>query len=153
MLPRRAKGWAASLILSTLIACASGARYRPSEWRPAGEGRWAATVEGLDIETAGVAGSGPRLAVELALHNTSLAPVSVDGARLSGGGRAVECTPPPAGQASARAVPAGQTRRVALEFRLDAPGHRTFADPDLLVLRLRSGNGETRELEVALVRE
>jgi len=150
-----ARGWGlAAALVSALSACAAAAiHYRPRDWRPAGTGRWVTTVEGVDLETRGAGGRGRMLSAELTIHNTSLVPVVVAGARLSTATGSIESAPAPEGDAAARTVGGGETRRVAWEFPLSgSAGGRGIEEPVTLLVSLRL-SGQDREIAVPLLRD
>jgi hypothetical protein len=141
---------AAAAFVATFAVCASTAiHYRPRDWRSAGTGRWVTTIEGVDLETRGAGGRGRTLSAELTIHNTSLAPVVVAGARLSTANGSIESASAPEADAAARTVEGGQTRRVAWEFELPASGAGA-GEPVTLFVSLRLG-GQDREIAVPLV--
>jgi hypothetical protein len=151
MFPRVTVLWTAAALAASLSACASSVSLHPVGWRPAGQRVWAAAFEGLDVESGGAGGTGRHLTAEFAIHNTSLSPVTLAAARLSTGAGALESLPAPGGDSS-RTVPAGETRRIALEFRLNRPEIRRLEEPLSLVLSLAQ-SGQTREIAVPLERD
>ncbi len=151
MSPRVIALWTAAALAASLCACASAVSLHPVGWRPAGPGVWAAAFEGLDLETRGAGGTGRLLTAELAIHNTSLTPVTLAAARLATGSGSLEGLPAAGGESS-RTVPAGETKRIALEFRLDRPEIRRLARPISLVLSLAQ-SGSLREIAVPLARD
>lgn len=137
-----------------LAGCGAAIHYRPRDWRVAGPQRWAAAVEGLDIETTGIVSEAGAKAIhpELTIHNTALVPAVLTRGRLVTQAGVFDTEPAGPDSLPSRTVAPGETKRVTLTFRFEKPLSAILVGTVELSV-FAEASGAAREVRIPLQKE